>query len=152
MKNYQSSSSKGTQKLGEGFAQKALKGRKGALVIALQGELGAGKTTFVQGFLKGIGLKKRAQSPTFIIMRRHRLHPRPGLASGRQLKNVFHVDAYRLKEAKHLAALGFKEIAADPHNVILVEWPERVKRILPKGTIWISFRHGKQPHERTITY
>jgi tRNA threonylcarbamoyladenosine biosynthesis protein TsaE len=152
MKTYHSSSSKETQKLGEALAKKLLKKRKRALVIALSGGLGAGKTTFAQGFLKGVGLNKRAQSPTFIIMRRHRLAQRSKSSSGWRFANVFHVDAYRLKEAKHLGELGFKDIAADPHNVILLEWPERAKKVVPKDALWISFEYGKQAHERTITY
>ena len=153
MKTYRSSSSKETQNLGEAFAKKFARGAtgrkklstKGALVLALQGELGAGKTTFVQGFLKGLGLKKRAQSPTFIIMRRHKI------ARGK-FKNIFHIDAYRLKAPKQLASLGFHEILMGSKNVILVEWPERVSKILPKNTAWISFKHTKKEHERTITY
>jgi tRNA threonylcarbamoyladenosine biosynthesis protein TsaE len=113
----------------------------------LKGNLGAGKTTFVQGFFRGLGLKKRAPSPTFIIVRRHSL-PR-GLKK-RKLTNVFHADAYRLKNAKHLAALGFKETLADPKNIVLIEWPERAKGILPMGTIWLTFKHGKRENERHI--
>lgn len=145
MKTVHSSSSKATQKFGEAFAEKILKKKNGPIILALRGELGAGKTTFVQGFLRGIGLKKNAQSPTFIIMRRHRI-------KRGKFKNLFHIDAYRLKRAKQLAVLGFKEILIDPRNVILVEWPERIKKIMPKGTVWMSFKHGKQPHERIIAY
>ncbi len=114
-----------------------------ALVVTLQGDLGTGKTTFVQGFLRGLGLKKRAQSPTFIIMRRHAL-------KRSKFKNVFHVDAYRLKSARHLAALGFREILSDPQNIVLIEWPERAKGILPASAVRVAFRHGKTEHLRTI--
>ncbi len=131
----------------------------GAATFALQGDLGAGKTTFVQGFLGGLGLKKHAQSPTFIIMRRHALgdrgrrgfKQRTGLAQS-ELKNVFHVDAYRLSSAKHMEMLDFKNIMSDPENVILIEWPERIRNILPKDIQWITFRHGKKPNERTIVF
>ncbi len=116
-------------------------------MIALKGNLGAGKTTFVQGFFKGLGLKKRAQSPTFIIMRRHSL---PTAIAKKKLANVFHADAYRLKTAKHLIALGFEEVITDPQNIVLVEWPEKIKKILPKGTSWLTFKHGKHENERHI--
>lgn len=151
-KIYQSFSSEETKKLGEKFAKKIVarpersaKKDHGAhaLVFALTGELGAGKTTFVQGFFKGLGLKRRAPSPTFIIMRRHPLRRK-------KFKNIFHADAYRLKKAAHLAALGFKEILTDPKNIILVEWAERVKDIMPKNTTWLTFRHGKKENERRI--
>lgn len=160
MKTYHSLSSRETQALGERVARDVMKGggRTGrsqrkpsqpqATVIALQGDLGAGKTTFVQGFLKGLGLRKRAQSPTFIIMRRHAT---PGGARRRgQFKSVFHVDAYRLKKAAQMNVLDFATILKDPEHVILIEWPERIKRILPKHATWISFEHGKKENERKI--
>jgi tRNA threonylcarbamoyladenosine biosynthesis protein TsaE len=117
--------------------------RKRALVIALQGDLGAGKTTFTQGFARGLGIKRRMASPTFIIMRRFAL-PR---SSG----NIYHIDAYRLKKLDSLEVLGFKEILADPKNVILIEWPEKIKKILPRQTIWLKFQYGKKENERKIT-
>ena len=153
MKIYRSSSSEETKKLGERIAREVLGKRaknvkkKGAIALALKGNLGAGKTTFVQGFFKGLGLKKRAPSPTFIIMRRHSL---PRWLKKRKLTNIFHVDAYRLKNAKHLATLGLKETLADAKNIVLVEWPAVAKRILPKGTTWIVFKHGKHENERHI--
>lgn len=117
--------------------------RRGALIIALTGDLGAGKTTFVQGFLKGLGAKGRAASPTFVIMRRHAI---PGRKGG-----AYHIDAYRLKKPADLAALGFDGIAADPGNIILIEWAEKIRKILPRRAAWIRFRHGENPHERGIS-
>jgi len=112
-------------------------------VFALQGDLGAGKTTFTQGFLKGLGSKKRVTSPTFVLMRRHTL-------SNKKTKNFFHIDAYRLKEPEHLAALELEVILSDPENVILIEWPEQAKKFLPKNTTWLKFKHGKKENERII--
>lgn len=170
MKTYQSFSSEKTKELGEKFAkemagkvgrEKSAKSGKGAIVFALRGDLGAGKTTFAQGFLKGLGVKRRAPSPTFVIMRRYGLpsvpHGSRGTVRGARaaragrLANLFHVDAYRLKSAKHLAALDFEKVLADPRSIVLIEWAERVKNILPKGTVWLAFRHGKRENERHIT-
>jgi len=128
-------------KVGEAIARSARS--SGARVFALRGDLGAGKTTFVQGFLRGLGLKKRSPSPTFIIMRRHAL-------KGRLVKNAFHVDAYRVKNARSLAVLGLTEIMADPKNVVLIEWAERARGLLPRGTVRITFTHGRRENERTI--
>lgn len=119
-------------------------GTRSAAVFALQGDLGAGKTTFVQGFLKGLGSKKRATSPTFVLMRRH------GLA-GKKFKNVFHIDAYRLKKPEHLAVLELSVILNEPGNIVMIEWPEQAKRFLPKNATWIKFKYGKKEHERIIT-
>jgi tRNA threonylcarbamoyladenosine biosynthesis protein TsaE len=118
--------------------------KNGATVFALQGDLGAGKTTFTQGFLKGLGSKKRATSPTFVLMRRHRL-------SGKKFKNVFHIDAYRLKKPEHLATLELDVILNEPGNIVLIEWPEQAKKFLPKNTVWIKFKYGKKENERTVS-
>ncbi len=121
-----------------------IKATKGAAVFALQGELGAGKTTFVQGFMKGLGIKKRSPSPTFIIMRRHEI-PRH-----KRFSNVFHVDAYRLKNARAFVKIGFEEILADPKNIVLIEWADRIKKILPKSATWLHFSHRPRAGERSI--
>jgi tRNA threonylcarbamoyladenosine biosynthesis protein TsaE len=112
-------------------------------VFALQGDLGAGKTTFVQGFLKGLGSKTRVTSPTFVLMRRHKL-------CGQKIKNVFHIDAYRLKKPEHLASLELDVILNGPRNVLLIEWPEQAKRFLPKDTVRLQFKYGEKENERTI--
>lgn len=111
-----------------------------ATVIALCGELGAGKTTFIQGFMKGLGIKQRITSPTFIIFRRHEI-------SG---TSVYHFDLYRIKTAKEIISLGFKKILKDPNNIILIEWPESVKKLLPKNTIWVCLEHGKNINQRHV--
>lgn len=144
---YRTFSSDETKKVGYDVARALTKGAiegKSATVFALQGDLGAGKTTFVQGFLKGLGSKKRVTSPTFVLMRRHKL-------SGQRIKNVFHIDAYRLKKPEHLAALELDVILNGPHNVVLIEWPEQAKRFLPKGTVRLQFKYGKKENERTIS-
>jgi tRNA threonylcarbamoyl adenosine modification protein YjeE len=151
-KTYHSFSSEETKKLGEELAGEIKRG-KGAVVFALKGELGAGKTTFAQGFFKGLGLKKRSPSPTFIIMRRHSLL-HAGAAHGDRasgaFKNIFHVDAYRLKRDADFDVLGFGDIFADPRNIVLIEWAERARRLLPKGTVWLQFHYGKHENERRI--
>ena len=98
---------------------------KGAVVIGLQGELGAGKTRFVQGFAKGLGIKRRLTSPTFVLIKKY--------------KNLYHIDCYRLSKSKDLLDLDFKEIVSNPDNIILIEWAEKVCKILPKDTIWMKF-------------
>lgn len=117
------------------FARELLKSdfnKKGALVIALEGELGSGKTTFTQGFSRGLGIHKKVLSPTFVIMKRFSVH-------GERFKNFFHIDAYRLKNGKEMIPLGWKDIIKDTRAIILVEWAENIKNILPKNRISISF-------------
>ena len=125
-----------TRKIAQELAKKS-KGR----IFALVGELGAGKTTFVQAFLKALGVKGRVMSPTFVIMRNYQLK------DGRK---VYHLDGYRIKEEKELVSLGFKDLIKDPNNIILIEWADRVKKLLPPETIWLEFEHGKNSKERII--
>jgi tRNA threonylcarbamoyladenosine biosynthesis protein TsaE len=143
MKIKRTYSAEETKKIGEELAREVLlKKPKGkAVIISLFGNLGSGKTTFVQGFLKGAGWRKRVTSPTFIIMRRFPLRRK-------NFKNVYHLDAYRLKpsDVQHLA---FEDLKKDPKNVILVEWPENLlKRKMWKIKIW--FLHGEKENERVI--
>jgi tRNA threonylcarbamoyladenosine biosynthesis protein TsaE len=135
--------------IGHSLSQATIKSIKlsGPIVVALQGDLGAGKTTFTQGFLKGLGVNKRVTSPTFVLMRRH------GLGSkgiGKKFANIFHIDAYRLKKPEHLAALGLDDILKEPRNIVLIEWPEQAKGLVPKKAMWIYFTYGKKENERTI--
>jgi tRNA threonylcarbamoyladenosine biosynthesis protein TsaE len=152
MKNvFKSYSSLSTKLFAEQFAEEITrigvmkKMREGALVIALSGELGAGKTTFTQGFAKGLGLKRRMMSPTFVLMRRFALRKS-------KFKNIYHLDAYRIKDADSLEVFGLQDIFSHSQNIVLIEWPEKIKKILPKGVVMLKFKHGKKEGERTISF
>jgi len=114
-------SSSQTKKLGE----KTALNRK-ASVFALIGDLGSGKTTFAQGFAKGLGIKDKILSPTFVIMKKY--------------DHFYHIDCYRIENKKELLDLGFKEIISNPKNVVIIEWAEKIKSILPKDTVFIEFK------------
>ena len=98
-----------------------------AIVIALIGELGAGKTTFVQKFARAYGILENITSPTFVIFKKY--------------DTFVHIDAYRLKNSKELMDLGFQKFLDDPNNVICIEWADRVLDILPEDRITIHFDH-----------
>src|SRR3989338_5551126 len=91
-----------------------------AIVVALIGELGAGKTTFVQKFANAYGTHETLTSPTFVILKKY--------------GNLVHIDAYRLKNAKELEDLGVRELIADPKNIIFIEWADSVKELLPSDS------------------
>lgn len=110
-----------TQKLGQMLAKELHNGQ----IICLTGELGSGKTTFTQGLLKGLKAKGPYTSPTFIIMKKYGSH-------------VYHVDAYRVN-ADDMINLGWEEIAKDKKNIIIVEWAERIKKIVPPNAVWVKF-------------
>ena len=123
----------GTKKIAEKLAGVILSKHKTkyATVIGLIGELGSGKTTFAKGFAKGLGIKQIIQSPTFIIARQHSLEHKI-------FKNFYHIDAYRVGQ-KDLVALGWQEWINNPNDIILVEWADRIYKILPKNSIKIYF-------------
>jgi len=106
--------------------------RINALVYALHGDLGAGKTTFTQGIAETLGITEPVVSPTFTIMKIYKT----------QEKSVFshlvHIDAYRLESAEELARLGWNTLVEDPKNCIVIEWPERVEKLIPDTALHIT--------------
>jgi tRNA threonylcarbamoyladenosine biosynthesis protein TsaE len=127
--------SKQTQKLGENLAKEMLKSQLSntATVLGLKGDIGGGKTTFLQGFAKGIGIEEKITSPTFVIMKRFNLPVK------NKFRNFYHIDCYRLKNEKDILELNFKNIILNPENIIAIEWPERIKKILTKYAVFIKF-------------
>ena len=123
-----------TRKAGKVLAEEIFITRLGqkALFIGLMGDLGAGKTTFLQGFARALAIKERILSPTFLIMRK--------LPMARS-RTFYHVDCYRISKEKELLDLGFKEILADSRNIIVVEWADKIPGILPKDAIILKFFH-----------
>jgi len=136
---------KETQKLGENMAKKILKMplQKTAVILGLKGNLGGGKTTFLQGFAKGLGVKEKVLSPTFVIIKKYKLYikrPVGHFVCKQQFFDFYHIDCYRLKNEKDILELNFKEIISDPKNIIAVEWPEKIKKVLSKNIIKIDFK------------
>ncbi len=121
-----------------------------ARVVALVGDLGAGKTAFAQGFAKALGIKRHLPSPTFLIFRNYKLNVKSKKGNG--FENLYHVDAYRIDDIGELDVLDFSSILHSPLNIMLVEWADKIKEILPKDTIWLKFRHGVKENERSIDY
>ena len=119
--------------------------RSGALVLALEGNLGAGKTTFVQGFARALGAKENVLSPTFVLIKVYPLNTKRYA-----LRHLIHIDCYRLDSPKDLLHLGFKDLLKDKDAIILIEWADRIRKIIPKDAIWIKFEHGKRPSERVL--
>lgn len=148
-----------TQKLAAKLAQKLLRTpnfkHRTATAVALQGDLGSGKTTFIQGFCRALGIRHGVSSPTFIIFRKHQIYG--SRTSNKEVRLpkigsrfIYHFDLYRLQKPKEILDLGFKKIIRNPENIVLIEWPEVVKKLLPKNTVWIKFEHGKKENERII--
>lgn len=116
---------------------------KGHAVIALEGKLGSGKTTFVQGFAKTLGIMEKVLSPTFVLIKIYQF-------KRGQLKHLVHIDCYRLRSPKDLLHLGFRDLLKDKDSVVIIEWADRIKKLIPRGALRIKFQHGKNPAERII--
>lgn len=114
----------------------------GALCILLKGELGTGKTLFTKGLARGLGVRAHISSPTFVLMKRYPLR-------GTTFKNMWHVDCYRISKARELLALGFRDIAKDRGNIVIVEWPERIQKYFSRNALRVSFFH-RSPSERIV--
>jgi tRNA threonylcarbamoyladenosine biosynthesis protein TsaE len=144
-KTYLTISPSKTKKIGEVLAKKFLrlgkiknKLKEKALVIGLEGDLGGGKTTFLQGFAKGLEIKEKILSPTFVVIKKFLISSgRRG--SGVQFLNFYHIDCYRIGKPKEILDLGFKKIISNPQNVVAIEWADRIRKILPKKAIIIKF-------------
>ena len=110
--------------------------RNTATVIALSGELGAGKTTLTQETARVLGITENVISPTFVIFKKYSIKNETY-----RWKNLIHIDAYRLDSSAELFKLGWEELLADPENLIILEWPERVPECLTGDTVQVKLSH-----------
>ncbi len=121
-----SHSAEQTQQLGKRLGELA----RGGDLFCLEGDLGSGKTCFVQGLGRGLGVPEAIHSPTFILANEHR---------GGRLP-LFHLDVYRVRNADEAIGFGLEDyIAGD--GVCVIEWAEKIRKALPPDRLWITFRH-----------
>lgn len=114
------------------LAKKLVQELKGSTVLALSGDLGSGKTTFVQGIAEALGISRRVLSPTFVFLRSY------GLKDTR-FTNFHHFDLYRCSTEKDCKSIGLEEILNDTDSLVVIEWPEVAKELLPENTKWLTF-------------
>jgi tRNA threonylcarbamoyladenosine biosynthesis protein TsaE len=129
-------SSEETKKFASDFAKKY---KNSGGIILLKGDLGSGKTTFTQGFAEGLGIKDKIISPTFVLIRQHKVSKN---------KTLYHIDLYRLKEGTDSKEIGLNDMLSQKENIILIEWPERLKS-LPKDPVTLEFKTSS-PNVREI--
>lgn len=136
-----------TKALGAILARECLKFplKKRVLVIGLKGELGAGKTCFVKGFAEGLGVKETVVSPTFVLLKIFKL-------SRRKFKRLIHIDAYRINSGKELKVLGWEKLLKNSQNIIIIEWADKVRGILPKNYFQVKFKHFKEKERKIIFF
>ncbi|HVT01321.1 MAG TPA: tRNA (adenosine(37)-N6)-threonylcarbamoyltransferase complex ATPase subunit type 1 TsaE [Patescibacteria group bacterium] len=128
-----------TQKLGEELAQSLKPGD----IISLTGNLGAGKTTFVQGLAKGLGIEERIISPTFVLVRQHNIHPKTQ-DLGSNIKTLYHIDLYRLEGEESIKNIGLEEFLNDPNAVSVIEWAKKHPGLRPNIEIEIENEDDKR--------
>jgi len=145
MKTYITKSAEETAKLGQNIGKTV----KNSTLIALYGDLGSGKTTFVQGLAKGLGISKRLISPTFIILRTYQI-----TISNKQIaiSNFYHVDLYRTQSGDDIRGIGLDEIIKNNQDIIAVEWAEKLGEFLPDKRIDIHFKHQDNIREITVKH
>lgn len=100
-------------------------------MVGLIGDLGSGKTAFVQAVAKSLGVRELVGSPTYVIMKPYKL---AGIFS-----TLWHIDCYRLESSQDLLTLGWNSMVSNPQNLIFVEWANMVRDILPPSAILLSF-------------
>jgi len=113
-----------------------------ATTVALSGDLGSGKTTLIQAVGRLFDIKAVIQSPTFVLIRSYEIP-----VGKWPWRKLIHIDCYRLNSDQDLLKLGWPELIADAHNLIMLEWPERVEGILPLNTLNLKleiFSDGKR--------
>lgn len=123
-----------SEKQTDQIAQNLVKILQGGEVIALSGDLGTGKTTFVKGVAKAFGIARDITSPTFAILKEYPVN------FGR-IKKMVHVDAYRLAGAKDAEAIGLPEFFDNQNAVTLIEWPENIETLLPQRMKILKFEY-----------
>ena len=116
------------------IADKILNKIKPGSVIALLGDLGAGKTTFTQGFAKALKIEERVGSPTFKLVSEYECNP----------YKLYHIDVYRLKNSSEFLNIGGEEYLSSKNSYTLIEWADIIKDILPIDTIKIKLSRIKE--------
>ncbi len=116
-----------------------------ATLITFSGDLGAGKTTLIQEIAKQLGVTETLQSPTYVIYKRYSL---PTLLEGATADGLrgalIHGDMYRLESSDEIVRLGWNELLADPQNMLLIEWPEKIIDVIPEWAVKVTLRHKEE--------
>ncbi len=116
-----------------------------ALVIALHGDLGAGKTTATQIIGKILGITDNMQSPTFVIKKTYQ-------TNNSIFTKLVHMDAYRLEGESNLELLRLGDDFSDPNTIIIIEWPDMITSVIPNSTIHVTIDHAQEESGRIIRW
>lgn len=125
------------------IAKKFVTSLKAGATIGLIGDLGAGKTSFTKGVAQALGIKTTITSPTFVLMRVYK-------TKHTIIKHLVHVDAYRIKSAQSLKAIGLEDYIRDSEALVIIEWADLATKILPRNAQIISFKHTEENSREII--
>ena len=129
------------------LAQKLAKDIKPGHVLALEGDLGSGKTTFTSYLVRALGSDSRVQSPSFVLIRKY-VVPK---TKNENIHTVYHVDLYRLSSKHEVEDLGLEEMFSEEGAIVIIEWPELAEEILPKPVIKINFEYtGENKRKKNV--
>jgi tRNA threonylcarbamoyladenosine biosynthesis protein TsaE len=116
-----------------------------ASVLALTGDLGAGKTALTKAIGRVFGIREHITSPTFVIMKSY------AISHHERFSTLTHIDAYRIESDDELRVIGFSELLRESKQLVVIEWPERVHNVVPEYALAVSIDIGGNG-ERIITY
>jgi len=118
------------------YGKKLARELKPGNILCLSGELGTGKTTLTKGIAHGLGIKSEVLSPTFTLMN---VLP----IKDKKIKNLVHIDTYRLKDEEELLDIGVLDYLGAPDTICIIEWPEKIKNLLKdKRVKKIKIKHS----------
>lgn len=127
---------------------KTASGLKGGDILCFYGDLGAGKTTFIKGLARGLGVSKKITSPTFALMNIYNTKT----LKHENIKTFVHIDTYRLKDKQELTDIGALDYIGAPDTITAIEWPEKIKALLKnKKCVDVRIRHLRNGREIEIT-
>ncbi|MEK7147911.1 MAG: tRNA (adenosine(37)-N6)-threonylcarbamoyltransferase complex ATPase subunit type 1 TsaE [Patescibacteria group bacterium] len=129
---YASTTLEETNQIARELLEKIIPGTA-ATVVALEGDLGAGKTALTQEIAKILNVIENVNSPTFVIEKIYNI-------DFKNFKKLIHIDAYRLEKEQELINIGWNEIVGNPENLIVIEWPENVPNLIPENAIRVSLK------------
>ncbi|MDD2646568.1 MAG: tRNA (adenosine(37)-N6)-threonylcarbamoyltransferase complex ATPase subunit type 1 TsaE [Patescibacteria group bacterium] len=132
------------------FGQLLAKDLRGGETLALTGDLGSGKTVLTKGLAIGLGIKNIINSPTFVLMKVYQ-NKKSIRRPADKIKYLIHVDAYRLTSSKELMDIGLGDWFNKKNAIVVIEWADRVKNILPKGAIKIKIKINHKKNLRKFT-
>lgn len=140
---FKSDSDKSTKEFAKKLIEEKIEKGQKPIIFALEGDLGAGKTTFIKGIADALNVETHVTSPTFLLIQKYPLE-----IEG--FNNLFHIDAYRMEDPEEILNLEFKDTISNKENIIVIEWADKIESVIPNEAIWLKFKHGDNKNERII--